>query len=59
MGEEAEVDCPCCGETIVVLVDPSVARQSYIEDCSVCCKPLQLHVVCEGGAVESVTAEKA
>lgn len=59
MEEEREIDCPSCGEAIVILVDPSVGRQSYVEDCSVCCKPMQLHVVCSGGEVESVSAEKA
>ena len=58
MEEEKEIDCPYCGESIVILVDASVERQSYIEDCSVCCKPIQLHVVCADGAVKSVNAER-
>ena len=35
-----EVGCPCCGERIEVLLDPSVAEQNYIEDCPVCCRPI-------------------
>lgn len=47
--EEVAVSCPCCGETIPLLVDPSVARQNYIEDCSVCCRPLEVHVEMRAG----------
>ena len=48
---EEEIECPYCGETITVLVDPSVNQQDYIEDCQVCCKPIHFHVWCEEGEV--------
>lgn len=56
--KEVEVDCPYCGEAITILVDTSVARQSYVEDCSVCCRPIEFDVVCEDGKVESVQAKR-
>lgn len=34
------VQCPCCWETIEVLIDASVEDQEYVEDCQVCCRPL-------------------
>ncbi|MFB0979965.1 MAG: CPXCG motif-containing cysteine-rich protein [Alteromonadaceae bacterium] len=34
------IECPYCGETIRVLIDPSDIEQQYIEDCQVCCKPI-------------------
>jgi hypothetical protein len=37
---EKNVCCPYCGETIEVLLDPSVPHQNYIEDCQVCCRPI-------------------
>lgn len=37
---EHSIDCPYCGESIVVLVDESVPEQSYVEDCQVCCRPI-------------------
>lgn len=42
MGELLEqlIDCPYCGESIVVLVDESVPDQTYVEDCQVCCRPI-------------------
>lgn len=36
--------CPYCGESIELLVDCSVAPQQYIEDCSVCCRPIEISV---------------
>ena len=38
--ESVLIDCPVCGEAIEIMVDTSVARQTYVEDCSVCCRPL-------------------
>jgi len=34
------IGCPYCGETIRVLIDSSDSDQQYIEDCQVCCKPI-------------------
>ena len=56
--EEVGVECPYCGEAISVLVDTSVAEQEYVEDCSVCCRPIEFSVTCADGEVEEVTAEK-
>jgi hypothetical protein len=41
---EQSVSCPYCGESIEVLIDPSDADQQYIEDCQVCCKPINFTV---------------
>ncbi|MEQ8486802.1 MAG: CPXCG motif-containing cysteine-rich protein [Pseudomonadales bacterium] len=46
-----DVGCPYCGEPITVLVDPSVADQQYVEDCSVCCRPISLTVTVDGDDV--------
>jgi transcription elongation factor Elf1 len=37
---EAAITCPYCGESLVLLVDPSVPDQAYVEDCAVCCQPM-------------------
>ena len=34
--------CPYCGEPIEALVDASQGDQQTIEDCSVCCRPIEL-----------------
>lgn len=30
-----------------MLIDPSVPRQHYIEDCEVCCNPIEVRVTIE------------
>ena len=45
MRDEATYVCECCGEEIVVPIDPSEgSRQEYVEDCPVCCHPHVIHV---------------
>lgn len=41
---EESIYCPFCGEPISVLIDCSVPEQEYIEDCQVCCKPIDFMV---------------
>ncbi len=36
--------CPYCGESIELLIDPSEPEQTYVEDCSVCCRPITITV---------------
>ena len=38
------VDCPYCGESIELVVDDSVEHQRYVEDCFVCCRPINVDV---------------
>ena len=38
------IDCPYCGEAIELIIDDSVDQQTYIEDCSVCCRPIKVDV---------------
>ncbi|WP_434952120.1 CPXCG motif-containing cysteine-rich protein [Shewanella sp. HL-SH4] len=41
---EQLIDCPYCGEAIDILIDSSDMGQEYIEDCQVCCKPINFRV---------------
>lgn len=34
--------CPYCCQKISVILDLSLEGQSYIEDCEVCCQPIQI-----------------
>jgi len=34
--------CPYCWEEISMLLDTSVREQTYIEDCEVCCRPIEV-----------------
>lgn len=42
--EFVDIDCPYCGESILIDIDCSYFPQSYTEDCSVCCQPINFEV---------------
>ena len=42
--EEFRDQCPYCGETILLMIDTSAGSRHYIEDCTVCCRPIQVLV---------------
>ncbi|WP_455201881.1 CPXCG motif-containing cysteine-rich protein [Kaarinaea lacus] len=44
MLEVYSVSCPYCGESFNASVDLSVGQQNYIEDCYVCCRPIQFSI---------------
>ncbi len=40
--------CPYCWEEISFVLDLSAGEQSYIEDCEVCCRPIQIRYSTDG-----------
>jgi phage terminase large subunit GpA-like protein len=48
---EAEIACPHCGEVFSLQIDTSQRAQSLIEDCTVCCRPIQLTVRSNPGEI--------
>ncbi len=55
---ERRIQCPFCGETISVIVDTSAGSQSYIEDCQVCCEPMQISIAVDEDELLSVRADR-
>jgi hypothetical protein len=55
--EEHFFSCPYCWENISMLVDLSQLDQSYIEDCEVCCNPIQIQVRIENQLIISFLAQ--
>ncbi|HEY9255010.1 MAG TPA: CPXCG motif-containing cysteine-rich protein [Stenotrophomonas sp.] len=51
-----DIQCPYCGEWIGIVVDASVDEQSYVEDCQVCCRPIQLDVRVDDDGTPDVRA---
>lgn len=48
-----ESQCPYCGEPLELTVDEYGGRsQSYIEDCAVCCRPIEVRVSITKGEVD-------
>lgn len=45
MTEYVAVECPYCGEHAELDVDDGgSSRQSYVQDCPVCCQPWQVEI---------------
>lgn len=57
--EEHFFNCPFCLESISMLLDLSSGGAHYVEDCEVCCRPIQISFQVEEGQLSEFTAEKA
>lgn len=42
MIETIAIDCPYCGERFTTTADVSGGSQTYVEDCAVCCRPIEI-----------------
>ena len=58
MLETVTIHCPYCGEGYETVVDLSAGSQKYVEDCAVCCRPIEvtLRVSDEGELLGVYTA---
>jgi len=54
--KEQFFQCPYCWESISMLVDTSVSSQTYIEDCEVCCRPIEISYLSQNDALISFQA---
>lgn len=60
MGRHVDVACPYCGELVSVDADPGGgASQRYVEDCSVCCRPMDLSVRVDDDGEFTVVARRS
>ncbi len=50
--------CPHCWQEISMLLDSSVTRQKYIEDCEVCCNPLEIRLMFHHGELTEFSVQK-
>ena len=58
--EFVTVQCPYCGEGFETAVDLSAGSFSYVEDCRVCCQPIELKSeMNDRGAFIGVVASRA
>ncbi len=53
---EVALQCPYCGEDITLLIDGSIEMQEYVEDCEVCCRPIDFVVDVNDRGVARVQA---
>lgn len=54
---ERTFTCPYCWEQISVFLDPSVREQEYIEDCEVCCRPMNIRYRARNGRIVSFNVQ--
>lgn len=60
VGEFVTVQCPYCGEEFDTALDLSAGSFQYVEDCQVCCQPIELAgEVDEGGRLVGFTADRS
>lgn len=56
---ECRISCPYCAQSMEVVLDLSGGSQSYIEDCQVCCQPMQIRFEVDGEQLRSLQVERA
>jgi len=57
--EFVAVRCPWCGERLQTRVDLTTDEPSYVEDCEVCCRPIEFHIERDpGGALVALQVRR-
>ena len=56
---DRRIRCPFCSERMDIVIDPSAGSQSYIEDCQVCCQPMQISFTVDGDDVFGPEVDRA
>jgi hypothetical protein len=57
--DSVRIRCPFCGEPFEALVDASAGDAAYVEDCPVCCRPIEMTLrVGDDGDVEGLDTDR-
>jgi transcription elongation factor Elf1 len=56
---ERRISCPYCAESMEVVLDLSGGSQSYIEDCQVCCQPMQISFQADEDGLHGLLVDRA
>lgn len=57
--EDRLVTCPWCGSSTEVAIDRTAGSQESVEDCTVCCSPMTVRVVCDPLTLELLSVSVA
>jgi transcription elongation factor Elf1 len=49
--------CPHCWQEISMMLETSVSEQTYIEDCEVCCNPIEITPIFDEGELVAFTQQ--
>ncbi|WP_215222868.1 CPXCG motif-containing cysteine-rich protein [Echinicola shivajiensis] len=55
LSKEKFFTCPHCLSHISMILDLSISSQKYIEDCEVCCQPIEVNFTIENGEITNFT----
>lgn len=59
LGEFVELQCPYCGEVYGTPIDLTDRSRVYIEDCQVCCQPIEVTLeVSDAGELRQVSTAR-
>jgi hypothetical protein len=54
------VECPYCGECFETSVDTSSGSARYVEDCQICCQPIEFSLeVDHAGVLQSLSTQRS
>ena len=53
-----KIQCPYCWEMIEVIIDDCGEDQQYVEDCQVCCQPIQISYNSANGELLEISIEQ-
>ena len=53
---EYNFSCPYCFESGLKLIDFTIRSQNFIEDCEVCCNPIDFNIELKDGTITSFDA---
>jgi transcription elongation factor Elf1 len=48
--------CPYCWQQISMVLDASEPHQTYVEDCEVCCKPIEVEYTLQDDTISEFEA---
>jgi len=52
------ISCPYCAESMSIVIDLSAGGQTYIEDCQICCQPMQISFDDGDGELQDLKVER-
>lgn len=56
--DDFQILCPWCGETLYLVIEADV-RGTMIQDCEVCCQPMELTIRRDGWGDPDITVAQA
>ena len=56
---ESHFTCPYCWQKISMILETGYGSQKYIEDCEVCCQPIEIEYSVEDGSIANIEVKKS